>query len=78
MVIGCFGGFWGDSMSWAVGQFLRSKESDTIDYLVSDYLAEVTMCILAKKKAKPSPGMGEGGFVEDFVTQIWKPFGQIH
>jgi hypothetical protein len=76
VVIGCFGGFWGDSMDHAVGQFLRSKEGDSIDYLVSDYLAEVTMCILAKKKAKPSPGMGEGGFVEDFVTRIWKPFGQ--
>jgi hypothetical protein len=48
--IGCFGGFWGDSMAHAVGQFLRSREAEGIDYLVSDYLAEVTMCILAKKK----------------------------
>ena len=75
--IGCFGGFWGDSMTLAVAQFLTSPEADSIDYLVSDYLAEVTMCILAKKKAKPTAKMGEGGFVEDFVNGVWKPFGKM-
>ena len=86
--IGCFGGFWGDSMAMAVGQFLKSREADSLDYLVSDYLAEVTMCILAKKKLKAlkdakkpdatdadKAKAASAGSIDDFAKQIWKPFG---
>jgi hypothetical protein len=44
-----------------------------MNYLVGDYLSEVTMGILARVKAKPSAGMGEGGYVREFVTDVCKP-----
>jgi hypothetical protein len=44
--IGCFSGFWGDS-SRGFGQLMQGEG---IDYLVGDYLSEVTMGILARQK----------------------------
>jgi hypothetical protein len=41
-------GFWGDLLSAPVDQVKRGD----IDYLVMDYLAEVTMSILQKQKNK--------------------------
>lgn len=63
--IGCGAGFWGDSPEGPV-QLVRSGG---IDYLVLDYLAEITMSILARMKAK-KPDLG---YATDFVTMVMKP-----
>ncbi|HWK68901.1 MAG TPA: acyclic terpene utilization AtuA family protein [Rhizobiaceae bacterium] len=63
--IGCGAGFWGDSPD-GPAQLVRSGQ---IDYLVMDYLAEITMSILARMKAK----RGDLGYATDFVTMVMKP-----
>lgn len=63
--IGCGAGFWGDSPE-GPAQLVRSGR---IDYLVMDYLAEITMSILARMKAK-RPDLG---YAADFVTMVMKP-----
>lgn len=63
--IGCGAGFWGDSPE-GPAQLVRSGQ---IDYLVLDYLAEITMSILARMKAK-RPDLG---YATDFVTMVMKP-----
>lgn len=63
--IGCGTGFWGDTPAGAA-QLVRSGG---IDYLVMDYLAEITMSILARMKARRP----ELGYATDFVTMVMKP-----
>ena len=63
--IGCGAGFWGDSPE-GPAQLVRKGD---IHYLVMDYLAEITMSILARMKAKKS----ELGYATDFVTMVMKP-----
>ena len=63
--IGCGAGFWGDTPE-GPAQLVRHGR---IDYLVLDYLAEITMSILARMKAK-NP---ELGYATDFVGMVMKP-----
>ena len=62
--IGCAAGFYGDSQLSA----RQLVDQGNIDYLVFDYLAEITMAILAKQKAKDE----NTGFALDFVTVAMK------
>jgi hypothetical protein len=60
--VGSCSGFWGDSLDGA-RQLVASGQ---IDYLVGDYLAEITMSLLARAKAK-DPALG---YTPDFVEAV--------
>jgi Acyclic terpene utilisation family protein AtuA len=60
--IGSWAAFWGDTRS-AAAQLLGNEK---LDYLVSDYLAEITMALLARARAKDP----EAGFVPDAIASL--------
>lgn len=62
IVIANAGGFWGDDPTVAK----RQVDGGPIDYLVMDYLAEVTMAILQKQRQRKP----EAGFATDFIAQL--------
>ncbi len=55
-------GFWGDSLEAPIEQVRRGP----IDYLTLDYLAEITMSIVQKQKARDP----KQGYARDFVEMI--------
>lgn len=65
-------GYWGES-AMATPQMLDAHKSGDVklDYIVYDYLAEITMSILARAKAK-SPDTG--GYARDFVEAVIRPY----
>lgn len=63
--IGGASGYWGES-DMAVPQFLSRGK---LDYIVFDYLAEITMSIMARARAK-NPDLG---YATDFVSAVIKP-----
>ncbi|HEX4853621.1 acyclic terpene utilization AtuA family protein [Arenimonas sp.] len=60
--IGCGAGFWGDSAEGPK----QLVESGEIDYLVLDYLAEITMSLLARARAKDP----NAGYATDFPSVV--------
>ncbi len=62
-------GFWGDSLEAPIEQLRRGP----LDYLTLDYLAEITMSILQKQRAR-DPRMG---FAYDFVQMVSRGLPEI-
>ncbi|XP_026009729.1 uncharacterized protein LOC113013212 isoform X2 [Astatotilapia calliptera] len=64
--IGCASGFWGDTAT-SVPQLIYSGK---LDFLVFDYLSEITMSLLTAAKTK----MPNLGYAPDFVQVALAPF----
>jgi hypothetical protein len=58
-------GFWGDAAR-ATPQLLKDEN---VDFIVYDYLAEITMSIMARARAKNT----DAGYALDFVSAAMKP-----
>src|SRR5262249_21246997 len=55
-------GFWGDSLDAPIEQVRRGP----VDYLTLDYLAEITMSIMQKQRARDP----RSGYARDFVSMV--------
>lgn len=62
-------GFWGDSLEAPIEQVRRGP----LDYLTLDYLAEVTMSILQKQRARDP----RAGYARDFVDMVKRAMPEI-
>ena len=69
IVIANASGFWGDEAD----AIRRQVMGGPIDYLTMDYLAEITMIILARQRAKRE----DMGYARDFVTYLAPLLGEI-
>ena len=59
-------GFWGDLPNAPIDQVRRASEESPLDYMMMDYLAEVTMSIMQKQKLKDP----KAGYARDLVEVI--------
>jgi hypothetical protein len=56
------GGYWGDDLS----QFKRQVELGPVDVVTLDFLAEITMSIMQKQRARDH----RAGYARDFIAQV--------
>jgi hypothetical protein len=56
------GGYWGDDLA----QFKRQVELGPVDYVTLDFLAEITMSIMQKQRARDP----KSGYARDFIAQV--------
>ena len=56
------GGYWGDDLT----QFKRQVELGRVDYVTLDFLAEITMSIMQKQRARDP----RAGYARDFIAQV--------
>jgi hypothetical protein len=69
IIIANASGFWGDEAA----AVRRQVDGGPIDYLTMDYLAEITMIILARQKAEKE----EAGYARDFISHVGSVLDEI-
>ncbi|HTT42762.1 MAG TPA: acyclic terpene utilization AtuA family protein [Steroidobacteraceae bacterium] len=63
--IGCGCGFWGDSAAGPA----QLVQAGNLDFLVLDYLSEITLSLLARARRKRP----ELGYTGDFISEVMRP-----